>query len=82
MESSEAKSRRRKIKIKKTRLKIAEPGFFTRMLGKVFGSVYLENYRPINIGILLVLGFAAAFILLVAISPPNIDFKLPPIPIK
>ena len=75
MEPNATKSKRRRVKIKMTGIK--PPGMFTQLLGKIFGSDYLENSRLINFGIIFGIAFFAVIILVFIFSQPESKGLLP-----
>ena len=75
MESNPTKSKRRKVRVKKIRTKA--PGIFTQLLGRLFGSTYLENSRPINAAIIIVIIFMSVYFVLNAVIERTSDARQP-----
>lgn len=71
MESNTTKLKRYRVKKFKVRkIKVKEPGVLTRKLSKIFGPVYLESHRQINIGICLLISILLGLFLLLAMGSP------------
>lgn len=75
MDSKTGKLKRRRVK----KIKVRKPSLFTSKMGAVFGAMYLENSRAVNIGVFLLMLILFGFILLLAIGSPVFDFKIPEI---